>query len=262
MQILCAEDDPDDRALVRDALGRCGLARGLRFVKDGEELLEYLSLGNPVAAPRPDLILLDLWMPRKDGREALRELKANALLRAIPVVVVTTSRAEEDVFRSYDLGATSFVRKSAKFEDFVHVIQTVAKYWAEVAELPGVAKPAPPRVRRVLLLEGEPVSCPGTLTLPLGSLAFVTVAHPAGAVEAVRSDPSIEAVAIDLGVPGALDALAEIRGLRPGLPIVALSADVFDAGHALRAGAMAFVPRPCERALLEQTFGVILRKRA
>jgi two-component system, response regulator len=140
VRVLCAEDDPDDRALVRDALTASRLPSELRFVKDGEELMDYLKikggLGDPVLAPRPDIIFLDLWMPRKDGREALKEIKTNPSLRQIPVVVLTTSRAEEDVFRSYDLGASSFVRKTATFEALVEVMKAVGKYWFEIVDLP------------------------------------------------------------------------------------------------------------------------------
>jgi CheY-like chemotaxis protein len=140
VRLLCAEDDPDDRALIRDALRETKVMIDLRFVKDGEELMDYLKLrgglGDPQLAPRPDVILLDLWMPKKDGREALKEIKAHANLRSIPVIVLTTSMAEEDVFRSYDLGACSFVRKSTTFESFVETMKALGQYWFQLVDLP------------------------------------------------------------------------------------------------------------------------------
>jgi CheY-like chemotaxis protein len=138
--ILLAEDDPDDRVLLRDALTEGRLSNDLRCVEDGEELMDYLRHRGRYtrrdAAPRPGIILLDLNMPRKDGREALKEIKADPDLRRIPVVVLTTSRAEEDVFHSYDLGANSFVTKPVTFQSLVDVMKTLGRYWLEVVELP------------------------------------------------------------------------------------------------------------------------------
>ena len=138
--LLLAEDDPDDRMLIRDALREARLANDLHTVEDGEELLDYLNRRGAYAgateAPRPGLILLDLNMPRKDGREALQEIKSDPDLRQIPVVVLTTSKAEEDVFRSYDLGANSFITKPVTFESLVEVMKTLERYWFEIVELP------------------------------------------------------------------------------------------------------------------------------
>lgn len=138
--ILMAEDDPDDRLLSEEALAEADVNYDLRFVMDGEELLDYLctrdEYENPGEAPRPDLILLDLNMPRKDGREALREIKADPQLRAIPVVVLTTSKSEEDVVRSYDLGVSGYVTKPVRFEKLVEVMKIIGKYWFEMVELP------------------------------------------------------------------------------------------------------------------------------
>lgn len=137
--ILMADDDPDDCMMTKEALEESRLANDLRFVKDGEELMEYLyrrgHYADPASSPRPGLILLDLNMPRKDGREALREIKEDPTLRAIPIVVLTTSKAEEDVFRSYDLGVNSFIIKPVSFEGLVEVMKTLAKYWFEIVEL-------------------------------------------------------------------------------------------------------------------------------
>jgi len=138
--ILMAEDDADDRDLTRDALKDSRLLNELRFVHDGEELMDYLyhrgAYTNPASAPRPGLILLDLNMPRKDGREALREIKADPKLRQIPVVVLTTSKAEEDIFRSYDMGANSYITKPVKFEGLVTVMKAMSQYWFEIVALP------------------------------------------------------------------------------------------------------------------------------
>jgi CheY-like chemotaxis protein len=138
--LLLAEDDPDDRMLIRDALREARLANDLHEVEDGEELLDYLRrrgrFGPGAEAPRPGLVLLDLNMPRKDGREALEEIKKDPELRRIPVVVLTTSKAEEDVCRSYDLGANSYITKPVTFQSLVDVMRTLEKYWFEIVELP------------------------------------------------------------------------------------------------------------------------------
>ena len=138
--IVLADDDPDDCVLAREALEESRLANELHIVGDGEELLAYLrhegAYAEPGSSPRPDLILLDLNMPRKDGREALREIKADPSLRWIPIVVLTTSRAEEDIYRTYELGVSSFISKPVTFEGLVHVMKVLGRYWFEIVELP------------------------------------------------------------------------------------------------------------------------------
>lgn len=138
--ILYADDDEDDRMLVRDALAESRLRNDLRFVEDGEQLLDYLhrrgKWKDPKLSPRPGLILLDLNMPRLDGREALAEIKKSQELRRIPVVVLTTSKAEEDVLRSYDLGVNSFITKPVTFEALVELMRVLGRYWFEIVELP------------------------------------------------------------------------------------------------------------------------------
>lgn len=138
--ILMADDDSDDRILTKEALEEGRLANEVRFVEDGEELLEYLRregrYSPPAQAPRPGLILLDLNMPRKDGRTVLKEIKSDPDLRTIPVVVLTTSKADEDVYKSYDLGVNSYIVKPVTFEALVDVLQTIEKYWFEIVELP------------------------------------------------------------------------------------------------------------------------------
>ena len=138
--ILLADDDADDRMMASDALEESRLANDLRCVEDGEELMDYLhrrgKFAPPNDAPRPGLILLDLNMPRKDGREALKEIKAEPELRSIPVIVLTTSKAEEDIYRTYDLGVNSFITKPVNFESLVAVMKALGKYWFEIVELP------------------------------------------------------------------------------------------------------------------------------
>jgi len=138
--ILMADDDEDDRMMAREALKEARLLNDLRFVVDGEELMDYLhrrnKYTNPDDSPRPGLILLDLNMPRKDGRDALMEIKREAELRQIPIVVLTTSKAEEDIFRTYDLGVNSFIVKPVSFKALVDVMSTLIKYWFEIVELP------------------------------------------------------------------------------------------------------------------------------
>ncbi|MEM9220226.1 MAG: response regulator [Cyanobacteria bacterium P01_F01_bin.150] len=138
--ILMADDDEDDRLLTQDALAENRIVNDLYFVEDGEDLMDYLyqqgKYSNPGLAPRPTLILLDLNMPRKDGREALQEIKADPDLRSIPVVVLTTSKAEEDILRTYDLGASSFITKPVDFQSMVHIMGTLGTYWFEIVHLP------------------------------------------------------------------------------------------------------------------------------
>ena len=138
--ILMADDDQDDCLLVSKAFKASRLCNDLRFVKDGEELMDYLhqrgKYADKALSPRPGLILLDLNMPKKDGREALREIKRDPDLRAIPIVVLTTSKEEEDVLRSYDLGANSYVTKPVTFQGLVDVVKSLGTYWFEIVELP------------------------------------------------------------------------------------------------------------------------------
>lgn len=137
--ILMADDDPDDRKLTQDAFDEAKLSNNLRFVEDGVELLDYLhrrgKYVDPANSPRPGIILLDLNMPRKDGREALQELKSDPRFKAIRVIIMTTSKAEEDIIRSYNLSAASYITKPVTFEALVDVIKTLGKYWLEIVEL-------------------------------------------------------------------------------------------------------------------------------
>lgn len=139
--ILMADDDADDRMLTKQALQESRLANDLHLVEDGEELLDYLYRRGKYAdldsSPRPGVILLDLNMPRKDGHEALREIKNDPNLRRIPIVILTTSKAEEDIYRSYDLGANSFVTKPVTFQQLVEAMKGLGQYWFEIVELPG-----------------------------------------------------------------------------------------------------------------------------
>ena len=142
--ILLADDDLDDCLLIKDALVEARLANDLHFVYDGEELLDYLyrrgQYTDPINSPRPGLILLDLNMPKKDGREALQEIKATPHLRHIPIVVLTTSKAEEEIYRSYDLGANSFISKPVTFATLVDAMKTLGRYWFEIVELPPIGR--------------------------------------------------------------------------------------------------------------------------
>jgi CheY-like chemotaxis protein len=140
VSILMADDDEEDRQLTSEAMVEARLGNELRFVVDGEDLMDYLHQRGEYAeggreAPRPGIILLDLNMPRKDGREALAEIKSDPQLRQIPVVVLTTSRAEEDVFRTYDLGVNSFISKPVTFAGLVEVVQAFGRYWFEIVDL-------------------------------------------------------------------------------------------------------------------------------
>lgn len=137
--ILMADDDDDDFVLTKKALGESRLLNRLIRVRDGEELLDYLHRKgdyNAENAPRPGVILLDLNMPRKDGREALKEIKSDDTLRNIPVVVFTTSKAEEDIYKTYQLGVNSFITKPVTFDNLTKVMRALGNYWFEIVELP------------------------------------------------------------------------------------------------------------------------------
>jgi CheY-like chemotaxis protein len=140
IRILYADDDPEDRMLVQDAWKESRVANELDFVEDGEELMDCLHRRGKYASlagsPLPGLILLDLNMPRMDGREALREIKSDPGLRSIPVVVLTTSKAEEDIVRAYDLGVNSFITKPVTFQSLVDLTLAFSRYWFEIVELP------------------------------------------------------------------------------------------------------------------------------
>ena len=141
--ILLVDDDEEDLQMTIDALKESRLGNDLRVTRDGEELMDYLhhrgAYADPADAPVPGLILLDLNMPKKDGREALGEIKTDASLRKIPVIVLTTSKAEEDIFRSYDLGVNSFISKPVTFAGLAEAMKVVGQYWFEIVELPGGA---------------------------------------------------------------------------------------------------------------------------
>jgi two-component system response regulator len=138
--ILMADDDEDDRNMTKEAFEESRIGNDLRFVVDGEDLMDYLKrrgrYEDPASSPRPGLILLDLNMPRKDGREALAEIKGDPALKQIRVIIMTTSKAEEDIHRTYDLSAASYITKPVTFEGLVDVIRTLGKYWLEIVELP------------------------------------------------------------------------------------------------------------------------------
>ncbi len=140
VSILLADDDEDDRLLAIDALREAKLANDIAIVSDGEELMDYLhrrgEYSDPRSSPRPGLILLDLNMPKKDGREALDEIRADPELRRIPIVVLTTSEAEEDILRTYELGVNSFITKPVSFEGLVQIMRTLRSYWLEIVRLP------------------------------------------------------------------------------------------------------------------------------
>lgn len=142
IHILLAEDDPDDRLLTRRALAESSVTTAFTAVEDGEELLQYLRREDEYQddggreAVRPDLILLDLNMPRMDGREALREIKSDPELRRIPVVVLTTSEAEQDILQSYDLGVNAFVTKPVSFDALADTMESLGEFWFDFVKLP------------------------------------------------------------------------------------------------------------------------------
>ncbi|MFC5411594.1 response regulator [Larkinella bovis] len=135
--ILIADDDADDRMLIQQAFRECNLKSDLHFVEDGEDLMDFLyQRAGYTSATRPSLIILDLNMPRKNGIQALREIKANEQFRQIPVVVLTTSTAEEDILRTYDLGVSSYISKPFDFNTLLDITNTIKKYWIDTVSLP------------------------------------------------------------------------------------------------------------------------------
>lgn len=138
--ILIAEDDEEDRLLTKEALQESKLLNRTVFVENGEQLMDYLHnrppYENRAKCPTPGLILLDLNMPKKDGREALKEIRADEKLKSIPVVVLSTSKADEDILRTYNLGVNSFITKPVTFKSLVEIMHTLGKYWFETVALP------------------------------------------------------------------------------------------------------------------------------
>ncbi|MGI9355379.1 MAG: response regulator [Rhizobiaceae bacterium] len=142
IRILVADDDADDRMLIADAFEEASLSNPVDFVEDGVELLDYLhrreKFEGKTKEDMPGIILLDLNMPRMDGRTALKEIRADEELRKIPIVVLTTSKSEEDILRTYDLGVNSFITKPVTFDGLVQVVQVLNRYWIEIVALPGM----------------------------------------------------------------------------------------------------------------------------
>ncbi|MEA5260244.1 response regulator [Arcicella aquatica] len=138
--ILIADDDLDDRIMTQEALNDYNVINQVKSVEDGVELIDYLrhngKFNNPIENPRPDLILLDLNMPKIDGREAIKIIKSDPDLRSIPIIVLTTSKSDIDIIKSYDLGVNCFISKPVTFTRFIEVIRTMGKYWFEIVEFP------------------------------------------------------------------------------------------------------------------------------
>jgi CheY-like chemotaxis protein len=138
--MLIAEDDPDDRQWIKEALVVTHVNAEVRFVEDGEELMDFLfhrgKYKTTSTLAYPGMIILDLNMPKKDGREALKEIKSDPRLRHIPIIILTTSKSREDVFRTYDLGANSVILKPVKFSGLTEIMQSLKQYWFEMTELP------------------------------------------------------------------------------------------------------------------------------
>ncbi len=138
--LLMAEDDDDDFFLASEALKEARVLNQLIRVKNGEELLHYLrgkgAYGDRSKFPMPGLILLDLNMPKIDGREALSQIKSDEQLKSTPIVILTTSKSEEDIVESYSLGSNSYIRKPVTFDNFVEVMKTIGRYWLEIVDLP------------------------------------------------------------------------------------------------------------------------------
>ncbi|MDX8386682.1 MAG: response regulator [Gallionella sp.] len=144
MTILIAEDDEDDIALAREAAQETHLSTDLHFVKDGQELMDYLKHASAYtdldSSPRPCMILLDLNMPRKDGRQALKEIKSDPAIKDIPVIIFTTSTAASDINQAYEIGANSYLVKPVSYTGLVEVMEHLKSFWLELVELPNCHK--------------------------------------------------------------------------------------------------------------------------
>jgi two-component system response regulator len=144
IRILVADDDADDRMMIKDAFEESRLGNPVDFVQDGVELMDYLNRKGQYAhladQPYPGFILLDLNMPRKDGRTALKEIKESEHLHRLPIIILTTSKAEEDIIRTYNLGVNSFICKPVTFDSLVEIVRTVGRYWIEIVALPPECK--------------------------------------------------------------------------------------------------------------------------
>jgi CheY-like chemotaxis protein len=137
IQILLVEDSPGDIRLTQEVLRGARIANHLHVAQDGEDAMRFLRReGDHAGAPRPDLILLDLNLPRKDGREVLAELKADADLHTIPVIVLTTSAEERDILRSYELSANSYITKPIDLDEFIAVVRSIESFWLSIVRLP------------------------------------------------------------------------------------------------------------------------------
>ena len=143
VRILIADDDEDDLLLIADAFEEARLTNPIDFVKDGEELMHYLRKEGQYAdtddIPLPGIILLDLNMPKKDGRTALKEIREDPKLHKIPIIVLTTSKSEEDILKTYELGVISFITKPVTFDRLVEVVRVLRKYWIEIVAIPANA---------------------------------------------------------------------------------------------------------------------------
>jgi CheY-like chemotaxis protein len=140
IRIVVADDDADDRGMIKEAFEESKLGNPVDFVEDGMQLMEYLrregKYRHLAGQPYPGFVLLDLNMPRKDGRTALKEIKESAELHRIPIVILTTSKAEEDIIKTYNLGVNSFICKPVSFDKLVEIVKTVGHYWIEIVALP------------------------------------------------------------------------------------------------------------------------------
>jgi len=140
IEIHMCDDDPDDRLLFKDAIDEANMLNRISFTRDGQDLMDYLrregEYQDMAEHTLPDIILLDLNMPRKDGREALKEIKGDARLKHIPIVILTTSKQEEDVIKSYNLGANSYISKPVTFEKLVELVRKLSDYWFKIVKLP------------------------------------------------------------------------------------------------------------------------------
>jgi CheY-like chemotaxis protein len=243
IEILLVEDSPTDRLMAVEALESAKLINSLNVVENGEEAMAYLRReGKYRDSRRPDLILLDLNMPKKDGREVLAELKSDPFLKFIPVVILTTSAKREDVLRAYGDHANSYITKPVNFARFAEAIATLGTYWLEIVTLPPALRPQPTeseipkpddpdRTMRVLLVEDNPVDVlffeDALRSSLVGQFSVTCVGRVSQVREALQREP-FDIIITDLGLPDAqgLETYRQVRTCAPGLPIIVLTGDL------------------------------------
>lgn len=255
--ILLVEDDPRDEALTLRALRKCNIVNDVVVARDGAEALQYLfGAGTQALGMMPQFVLLDLKLPDMSGLDVLRRIRADERTKRVPVVVFTSSAEEEDLVKSYDLGANSFVRKPVAFEQFLDATSQLGLYWVVLNQ-----------VARVLIVDDHDVIRDGVkkiLNEQLGALVFGEAGTEAEALKLVREqDWDVALLDFSLGRSGGLEVLKQLKKLRPKLPVLVLSmhSEEQHARRAFKAGAAGYVTRDVRRTELVEAVNRVIEGR-